>query len=180
MSARRVPRERAERMVPADQQERVKAAVRELIYKAGLLLDEARFGEWLALCAPDFVYRIKAYSPEIRKDMIWLEHDRAGMETLIEMLPRHNTDHGQLTRHASVYTVELDAERDEAAAVTSFACYNTMLDGINSHLDAGETRLFLIGKYHDRFRLEEGRPLFVERNVLLDTRRLDKGSHYPI
>ena len=99
--------------------------------------------------------------------MTWLEHDRAGMQTLVEMLPRHNTDHGQLSRHATVYSVELDAEHDGASAVTSFACYRTMLDGINSHLDAGETRLFLIGKYHDRFRLEAGRPLFVERTVRL-------------
>ena len=167
-------------MIAIDQQESVKAAVRELIYRASLLLDGERFGEWLDLCAPEFVYRIKAYSPEIRKEMIWLEHDRAGMQTLVEMLPRHNTDHGQLSRHATVYTVEMDGERDGVSAVTSFACYRTMLDGINSHLDAGETQLFLIGKYHDRFRLEEGRPLFVERTVRLDTRRLDKGSHYPI
>lgn len=167
-------------MVAGDREESIKAAVRELIYRAGLLLDGERFGEWLGLCAPEFVYRITAYSPEIGKEMTWLEHDRAGMATLIEMLPRHNTDHGLLSRHATVYSVEMDGEGDAASAVTSFACYRTMLDGINSHLDAGETRLFLIGKYHDRFRLEAGRPLFVERTVRLDTRRMDKGSHYPI
>ncbi len=167
-------------MIADDRREAVKGAVRELIYKAGLLLDEQRFADWLALCSEDFVYRIEAYSPEIRKDMTWLEHDRAGLKMLIEMLPRHNTDHGQLTRHASVYAVELDGEGDAATAVTSFACYRTMLDGINSHLDSGETQLFLIGKYHDRFRIADGAPLFTERTVRLDTRRMDKGSHYPI
>jgi methanesulfonate monooxygenase subunit beta len=55
-----------------------------------------------------------------------------------------------------------------------------MLDGINSPIAAGATQLFLIGKYHDRFRIGGEGPRFVERNVLLDTRRLDKGSHYPI
>jgi methanesulfonate monooxygenase small subunit len=83
-------------------------------------------------------------------------------------------------RHATNYTVELDPSLNEARATTSFACYRTMLDGINSHIDSGETQLFLIGKYYDRFRLGEDGPKFSERNVFLDTRRLDKGSHYPI
>jgi methanesulfonate monooxygenase small subunit len=55
-----------------------------------------------------------------------------------------------------------------------------MLDGINSHLDAGDSQLFVIGKYYDRFRLGKGAPVFIERTVFLDTRRLDKGSHYPV
>jgi methanesulfonate monooxygenase subunit beta len=79
-----------------------------------------------------------------------------------------------------VYTVDVDPSHNEASATTSFACYRTMLDGINSHIDSGETQLFLIGKYYDRFRIEEEGPRFLERNVFLDTRRLDKGSHYPI
>jgi methanesulfonate monooxygenase small subunit len=161
-------------------EERLKSLVRDAIYRAGLLLDGEKFKEWLALCAPDFRYRIQAYSPEIRKRMTWLEHDLSGLHGMIDMLPRHNTDHGQLSRHVSVYAVDLAPSATEATAVSSFACYRTALDGILSHLDAGETRLFVIGKYHDRFRLEQDRAVFVERTVLLDTRRLDKGSHYPI
>ena len=158
----------------------VKSAVRDLIYRAGLRLDEQDFAGWLKLCAPDFNYRIRTYSPEIRKEMTWYEQDNAGLKQMIEMLPRHNTDHGRLTRHVTVYTVEIDAAKGEATATSSFACYRTMLDGINSHLDAGSSELFVIGKYHDRFRLDGGKPLFVERTVFLDTRRLDKGSHYPV
>jgi methanesulfonate monooxygenase subunit beta len=161
-------------------EERLKAAVRDAIYRATLLLDGEKFKEWLALCAPDFRYRIQAYSPEIRKQMTWLEHDLKGLRALVEMLPRHNSDHGHLARHVSVYAVELSSAATTASAVSSFACYRTALDGVLSHLDAGETRLFLIGKYHDRFRIDGDRVLFVDRTVLLDTRRLDKGSHYPI
>ncbi|MBV9523583.1 MAG: nuclear transport factor 2 family protein [Alphaproteobacteria bacterium] len=155
-------------------------AVRNAIYRACLLLDDEKFADWLTLCAADFSYRIKTYSPEIRKEMTWFEQDRPGLGKIIEMLPRHNTDHGRLTRHASVYEVTLDPAGSAASAITSFACYRTMLDGINSHIDAGETQLFLIGKYHDRFRLDAGAALFTDRTVFLDTRRLDKGSHYPI
>jgi len=160
--------------------ERLKAAVRDAIYRAALLLDGEKFKDWLALCAPEFRYRIQTYSPEIRKEMTWLEHDLTGLHGMVDMLPRHNTDHGQLSRHVSVYAVELDPAGDAASAISSFACYRTALDGVLSHLDAGETRLFVIGKYHDRFRLAGGRALFVDRTVFLDTRRLDKGSHYPI
>jgi methanesulfonate monooxygenase subunit beta len=155
-------------------------AIRETIYRACLLLDAEKFMDWLALCAPDFNYRITTYSPEIRRNMTWYQQDVAGLRGMIEMLPKHNTDHGRLTRHVTVYTVESDGSQSEAEAVSSFACYRTMLDGINSHIDSGETQLFLIGKYYDRFRIGADGPRFVERSVFLDTRRLDKGSHYPI
>jgi methanesulfonate monooxygenase subunit beta len=155
-------------------------SIEDVIYRACLLLDDEKFMEWLGLCTPDFNYRITTYSPEIRKAMTWYEQDVPGLRGMIEMLPKHNTDHGRLTRHATVYTVDVEPSQSEAKATTSFTCYRTMLDGINSHIDSGETQLFLIGKYYDRFRIGEQGPRFLERNVVLDTRRLDKGSHYPI
>jgi methanesulfonate monooxygenase small subunit len=158
----------------------VERSVQDMIYRACLLLDAEKFMEWLSLCASDFRYRITTYSPEIRKPMTWYEQDASGLSRMVEMLPKHNTDHGRLTRHVTVYTVEVDRSQNEANAISSFACYRTMLDGINSHIDSGETQLFLIGKYFDRLRLGEQGARFVERNVVLDTRRLDKGSHYPI
>jgi methanesulfonate monooxygenase subunit beta len=158
----------------------VQQSIKDVIYRACLLLDDEKFAEWLGLCAPDFSYRITTYSPEIRKAMTWFEQDLPGLRSMIEMLPKHNTDHGRLTRHVTVYTVDVDPAQSEAKATSSFACYRTMLDGINSHIDSGETQLFLIGRYYDRLRIDDQGPRFVERNVALDTRRLDKGSHYPI
>jgi methanesulfonate monooxygenase small subunit len=158
----------------------VERAVTDVIYRASLLLDDQKFLEWLALCAPEFSYRITAYSPEIRRQMTWYEQDFAGLKGMIEMLPKHNTDHGRLTRHVTVYTVDVARSQTEAEATSSFACYRTMLDGINSHIDSGESQLFLIGRYYDRFTIGENGPRFLQRNVALDTRRLDKGSHYPI
>jgi methanesulfonate monooxygenase small subunit len=158
----------------------IKQEVRDAIYRACLLLDDERFADWLALCAPDFTYRIKTYSPEIRKEMTWYEQDRSGLKSAIEMLPVHNTDHGRLSRHVTVYEVELAAGSEEAAATSSFVCYRTQLDGSNSHIEAGTSDLFVLGKYIDRFRLTAEGPRFIERTVVLDTRRLDMGSHYPV
>lgn len=154
--------------------------VRDTIYKTCLLLDDQKWSEWLDLCEEDFQYSIKAYSPEIRYDMTYFSGDRERLVSVTGMLPKHNTDHSPLKRHATVYSVEVGENGDTATAVTSVVVYQNMLDGINSHLDAGESRLFLVGRYVDKFRIDSGQAKFVEREVRLDTRRLDKGSHWPI
>jgi methanesulfonate monooxygenase small subunit len=64
--------------------------------------------------------------------------------------------------------------------VSSVVVYQNLLDGINSHIDAGESRLFLVGKYLDTFTIDNGKPSFLSREVRLENRRLDKGSHWPI
>ena len=48
------------------------------------------------------------------------------------------------------------------------------------HIDAGESRLFLVGKYLDTFKIENNKAKFVSREVRIENRRLDKGSHWPI
>lgn len=151
----------------------VDSAVRGLIYRSCLRLDEGDFPGWLDLCAPEFRYTITAYSPEIRKEMVWLDHDRDGMEGLFKMLPKHNSDHSPLTRHASVYVVDLDEEGNEATAITSVVVYRTAMDG-------GATDLFAVGKYFDTVSLEGEVPLLAGRNVRLDTRELGIGSHFPL
>ena len=112
--------------------------------------------------------------------MIYLDGSREEMASMCELLPKHNTDHSPLSRHTVVYRVAVDEGGASGSAVSSFAVYRTILDGMASHVEAGSSNLFLVGKYHDRFRIENGTAKFVERIVQLDTRRLDKGSHWPI
>lgn len=147
------------------------AAVARLIYDGIALLDRKDFKGWLDLCAPEFAYQITAWSPEIRKDMAWLRHDREGMEHLVKLLPRHNTDQSTFTRHANVCTV--DAAGDDAYDVVStVTVYRTTLDG-------GETSIFAIGRYLDVVSLA-GEPRLVSRTVRLETRALGLGTHYPL
>ena len=154
--------------------------VRSTIYRATMLLDDQKWEEWLGLCDDSFHYAIKSFSPEINADMIYLQGSRKDMSTMTKLLPKHNTDHSPLRRHTSVYAVDLAADAKTADAVSSFVVYQNMLDGVNSHIDAGESRLFLIGKYYDRLRIEQGQAHFIKREVRIDNRRLDKGSHWPI
>ena len=145
-------------------------SIEELIYRSCLALDNKDFKGYLALCEPDFRYSITAYSPEIRKDMIWLDHDRAGMELLFTNLPRHNSDHSPLTRHATVYTVKVNG--GEAEAVSALQVFRTELDG-------GATELFAVGRFVDTVKLNGGAPKLAKRVVKLDTRLMGYGYHIP-
>ena len=154
--------------------------VRDTIYRATIMLDDQRWEEWLDLCDDDFHYAITAFSPEIKKEMIYLQGSRKDMVSLVKLLPKHNTDHSWLRRNTSVYTVDVSDDGASAKSISAFVVYQNQLDGTNSHIDAGESRLFLVGKYYDEFALTDGAPKFRKREVRIDERRLDKGSHWPI
>jgi methanesulfonate monooxygenase subunit beta len=156
------------------------ALVRDTIYRSTILLDQQQWNDWLDHCDDAFQYAIRAWSPEINKDVTYLALDRNGLASMVKLLPKHNTDHSPLTRHTSVYTVDVDEATKSAKAVSSVVVYQNLLDGINSHIDAGESRLFLVGKYIDRFTIANGKAKFLEREVRIENRRLDKGSHWPI
>ncbi len=42
------------------------------------MLDARNFKDWLDLCAEEFTYVIRAFSPEIRRDMVFLDLDLEG------------------------------------------------------------------------------------------------------
>ncbi|HEU4351674.1 MAG TPA: aromatic-ring-hydroxylating dioxygenase subunit beta [Burkholderiales bacterium] len=145
-------------------------AVEELVYRSCLALDAKDYKAFLALCDEDFRYTISTYSPEIRKEMVWLDHDRKGMETLFTNLPRHNSDHSPLTRHATVYTVE---EKGAGAEVVS------ALQVFKTDLDGGATELFAVGRFYDTVKFNGAGPKLARRVVRLDTRLLGYGYHIP-
>jgi methanesulfonate monooxygenase small subunit len=150
----------------------VRTVVEELVYRSCLLLDERDFEGFLGLCEPDFRYTVQAYAPEIKREMVWLDHDRAAMQALFRNLPRHNSDASPLTRHATVYTVTFDEPRAVAVVVTALQVFRTALDG-------GTTSLFAVGKLHDTVNLVAGKALLARRLLRLDTRQLGIGSHIP-
>jgi methanesulfonate monooxygenase small subunit len=152
--------------------------VKDAIYQACLNLDENKWDDWLDQCGGDFKYSVTAYSPEIGKDMKYLGLNREELKEYFALLPKHNTDHSPLRRHATVYSVNVDDEAKTAEAVTSFLITQEMFDGVNAPLDTGENHLFVVGKYYDRFDIKNGEAVFTERETRIHTRRLDKGSHW--
>jgi methanesulfonate monooxygenase small subunit len=151
----------------------VSDAIKELVYRSCLLLDARDFEGFLALCHANFRYTVRAYSPEIRRDMVWLDHDRSGIEALFRTLPRHHSDPSPLTRHVTVYTVTIDEAAARANVVSALQVFRTALDG-------GATHLFAIGKLYDTVSLDDGVPHLAKREVQLDTRALEIGTHIPL
>ena len=145
-------------------------AIEELVYRSCLALDSGDYKAFLDLCDEAFRYTITTHSAEIKRDMVWLDHDRKGMETLFTNLPHHNSDHSPLTRHATVYTVDLEGQ--EASVVSALQVFRTQLDG-------GATELFAVGRFHDTVKLDGGTAKLVKRVVRLDTRQLGYGYHIP-
>lgn len=147
-------------------------AATELIYRSCLLLDEKKFSEFLDLCADNFHYTITAYSPETRTEMTWMDENKTSMRRILDVLPRHNSDHSPLSRHVTVYKVDYDKSKQQASAVSALQVFKTGLDG-------GETRLFAVAKLYDTINLNGVGARFLSRNVRLDTRMLGIGTHIP-
>jgi methanesulfonate monooxygenase small subunit len=147
-------------------------AATDLVYRSCLLLDEKKFNEFLDLCADDFTYTITAYSPETRADMTWMDEDKTSMRRMLDVLPKHNSDHSPLSRHATVYRVDYDDKKKRASVVSALQVFKTALDG-------GATQLFAVAKLYDTISLNGKGARLVSRNVRLDTRMLGIGSHLP-
>ena len=139
-------------------------AIEELVYRSCLALDAKDFKAFLDLCDGEFRYTIATYSPEIRREMVWLDHDRKGMETLFANLPKHNSDHSPITRHATVYTV--DVAGAAANVVSALQVFRTQLGGA-------------VGRFHDTVKLDGASARLARRLVRLETRLLGYGYHIP-
>lgn len=143
-----------------------------VVYQTCLLMDAERFGDYLALCSADFRYQIKADSPELGKEMIWLDLDRDELANLLENVPNHIRLPGKFTRQATVYVIARDGGGGEAAVTSSLIVVYTDLEGVS--------RIFASGRYVDTLALDGPTPILSSRTVLLDTRDLGPGSHVPL
>lgn len=154
-------------------------SIQALVHETCLALNDENWGGFLDLCDPEtFRYEIVNYSPEIRRHQIWMDRGYAELKRLLELLPRHNSDHSQLARHVTVYKIKNTEEDDSYAAVSLLTVYRTQLDGVNSPIESGLTSLYAVGKYIDRVAVDARGVRLQKRTVCLDTRQLDIGSHY--
>ena len=93
--------------------------IEKTIYKAALALDENNWSAWFELCDETFTYAITSFSPEINKQLTYFSGDKKELVGLMDMLPKHNTDHSPLHRHTSVYSVDIADDGKSATAVLS-------------------------------------------------------------
>lgn len=157
----------------------LREAARDLIHESCLILNEEDWPGFLELCDPEeFHYSVVNYSPEIRREQSWMQRNHQDLKAMLDLLPRHNTDHSQLTRQPTVCRVGVGEKPGELSTVTVVTIYRTQLDGVNSPFESGQTSLYAVGRYLDRIRLDGDKATLLNRVVRLDTRQLDIGSHY--
>ena len=139
------------------------------IQKSCWMLDEEDFDGFLSLVAKNFQYKITAFSPEINKEMIWMDEDFEGLKNLLVMVPEHLRRLGKFTRHLSIG--QTFREKDEIIIHSSFIIIHTDLDG---------NQIFLGGRYKDKMDIEIKDVFLLSREAHLETRDLGIGSHVPI
>ena len=143
-------------------------AVQDLVYQSCILLDATRYDEWLELLAPDFRYRVVAYSEEIRKEMVWLDHDSAELKGLFKNLSSHVRVLGTYRRQVGVFE-EVDRNGDTIEINSSVVIYHTT--------PVGRSKLFALAHYNDVAVTNGEAPRLQRRTVRLETRQLDFGPH---
>ena len=144
--------------------------IRNIILLSCNSLDDHDFEGFLNLCVKGFKYTIKVFSPELLKDMVWLEHDYEGLKVLFEELPDHLQRNEKISRQLSYPLVETSAKKIKVT--TNFCIYKTDLDGKSS--------IFCIGNYIDNVCYINNKYFLKERVVHLETRDLGIGLHVPI
>jgi anthranilate 1,2-dioxygenase small subunit/terephthalate 1,2-dioxygenase oxygenase component beta subunit len=90
---------------------------------------------------------------------------QAMLRDRVKALRKANVYEAQRYRHVLGAPLLSDAEKGMIAARTSFMVARVM--------HTGETILFATGHYEDRVALEDGKALFAEKSVILDSRQID-------
>lgn len=145
--------------------------INRLIYTSAQKLDAEDFKGFLRQCGEGFRYTIKTYSPELGKEMTWLNHERKGMQDLFAMLPQHVRMKGRFKRHVSVYAVDRQ-DNGQTTAHSSVLLIHTDPEG--------HSKLFAAGQYEDVIDTSGDSPRLAQRVVRLETRDLGQGMHIPV
>lgn len=161
------------------QEIKINLQIRDFICQTCISLNNCSWDEFINQCNPKgFSYSIENYSPEIKKRQCWMRQDFDGVKHLLGLLPKHNSDHAQLTRHITPYEIKRSIDDPNTYDVISqLAIYRTEWDSDNAHLKSGMTSLYVIGKYIDKVTLTADKFLLSRRVVDLDTRQVGTGSH---
>ena len=145
-------------------------AIRNVVLHTAMALDAEEFSEWLNYFESNATYEIRAYSTELRRWTIWQRSDRAILEKMLAEVNEHVRDPAQRRHILSSPVVEIDG--NEATARSQFSLFRTSPEG--------QSALYMVGVYKDRLVKQNGRWLYREHSVILDTRMLDMFTHIPV
>ena len=145
-------------------------AIFQVVRTTAALLDAEDLDGWLALFAPESLYEIKAYGPEIRADMSWWHSDRGELEKILAEAKLHVRDPGRRLHLVTPISAEIADGR--ATALSHFAIMRTDPDG--------NSAVYAAGRYEDVFVKSGRRWLYESHCAVLDTRKLEPFTHLPL
>jgi len=147
--------------------------IRDFLNKVADTLDREGWDDFLSMCAPEFEYRITAFSYELNKDMVWLVHDMDGLKYIFEVLPEQLGRKGtRLLRQISVTDIAPGSADGHMDVTSKVIVVRTSPEGVSD--------LFVAGRYIDIIDIGGDAPKLIKRETRLDTRELGPGSHVPI
>ena len=145
-------------------------AVRSLIQRTAVLLDDEDFVGWVGLFDAAGNYELSAYSTEIRKWMTWQLSDRDTLERMLKEVNEHVRDPAKRRHVVGFPLVKIDGE--SAEATSHFSLFRTSPDGVSS--------LYMVGSYQDQLVKRAGEWRYLVHKVVADTRVLDSFTHTPV
>ena len=140
-----------------------RAAIADLYGEYGGLLDTGDYEGWLGLFAAECRYTVmpwENYRQGLPSGLIFCD-SRAVLEDRIRALREANKYNIHSDRHLIGLPRLVAADAAQAAVEAPFAVYQTDQEG--------GTRLFATGLYRDRLVSENGRLVFRDKLILLDT-----------
>jgi 3-phenylpropionate/cinnamic acid dioxygenase small subunit len=145
-------------------------AIRDLVQRTAMLLDQEELDAWVALFDAEGTYELSAYSTEIRRWMTWQLSDRDALAAMLQGVEEHVRDPARRRHVVGMPVVELDGER---AHVTShFSLFRTTPEGQSS--------LYMVGGYDDHVVKRADGWRYLAHKVIVDTRMLDIFTHIPV
>jgi anthranilate 1,2-dioxygenase small subunit len=142
-------------------------AIGQLIARYAACIDDDRLEEW-----PDFFSEACRYQIISRENYdkkrpvgVFFANSRGMLIDRVKALREANIYEAQRYRHILSPTLVLEHDGASAASETNFLVIRIMQDGAMS--------LFSAGRYLDRIALGGAEPIFTERLVICDSRRID-------
>ena len=142
----------------------------ELIVFTGVCLDQENFEGYLSSFCDDAEYQVVSIVPEIAQTVAWLDLTKPALESLLMSADRHTWNTGLRTHHIAAATFSF--EPTHADTVSSVSIFRTDAEG--------NTKLYAVGRYYDRWVRSADSWLLARRTLQLDTRVLAPPSGMPM
>ena len=141
----------------------IKEQVRELLDEYAECIDAERYDDWLALFTEDSIYQIiprENIEQNLPASLVYCNNKNVLRDRIVSLV-NANEYNPHYDRHI-ISGVRVTEEKDGVWRVdANYAVFQTSVEG--------QSRVFSVGRYADKVVRRDGRLLFQEKRVMVDT-----------